>query len=73
METVVLSLGLDIGENSEDREKVGTRRTALFSLDLNRRHKDEGREDSGQHSRQAQTPRRTRNQEAEDAVVQSPR
>ena len=39
METAVLSLRLDIEENSEDREEVGMRCTALFSLDLNRRMK----------------------------------
>ena len=69
METAILSLGLDVGENSKDRGEVGMRRTALFSLDLNRQHENEGREDGGRHSRQAQTLRRTRNQEAEDAAV----
>ena len=70
METAILSLRLDIEENSEDREEVGMRHTSLFSLDLNRRHEDEGGEDGGWRSRWVQTPRHTHNQEAEDAVVQ---
>jgi hypothetical protein len=57
----------------ERQGRVGMRRTALFSLNLTRRHKHKGGEDSGQHSRWAQTPRRTCNQEAEDVTVQSPR
>ena len=73
MEIAVLSLGLDIGENSEDRGEVGMRRTVLLSLDLNRRHEDEGGEDADRYSKQAQTPRRTCNQEADDVTVQSPR
>jgi hypothetical protein len=36
METAVLSLRLDVGENLEDREEAGMRHTALFSLDLNK-------------------------------------
>ena len=47
MEIAVLSLGLDVRENSEDREEVGMRCTALLSLDLNRWHEDEGGEDGG--------------------------
>jgi hypothetical protein len=63
MEIAVLSLGLDVRENLKDKEELGIRRTALLSLDLNRWHEDEGGEDGGRHSRWAQTPRHTRNQE----------
>ena len=71
--TAVLSLGLDAGEISEVGGKVGMRLATLLSLGLNRWHEDEGGEDGGWHSRWAKTSRRTRNQEAEDVVVQSPR
>ena len=71
--TTILSPRLDVGKNSEDREQLRMRLATLTSLGLNRQHKDEGGEDSGRHSRRAQTPRRTRNQEVEDAVVQCPR
>ena len=47
METAVLSLRLNVGENLEDEEEVGMRRTPLFSLDLNRQHEDKGGEDGG--------------------------
>jgi hypothetical protein len=76
METSVLSLGLDVRENSKDKEEVGMRCTALFSLfslNLNRWHKDKGGEDSSRHPRWAQTPRHTCNKEVEDVAVQSPR
>ena len=71
--TAVLSLGLDVGKNSEDMGEVGMRHTALLSLDLNWRHEDEGRKDGSRHSRWAQTPRHIHNQQVEDVVVQSPR
>jgi hypothetical protein len=73
METAVLSLRLDVGENLEDREEAGMRHTALFYLDLNKWHEDEGKKDGGRHSRRMQTPIHTRNQEVEDVVVPSPR
>jgi hypothetical protein len=47
METAILSLGLDVEENSEDRGEVGMRRTAVLSLDLNRWREDKSGEDSG--------------------------
>jgi hypothetical protein len=67
--TAVLSLRLDVGET----RKLGKRLATLLSLGLNRRHEDEGGDDGGWRSRWAQTLRHTRNQETEDAVVQSPR
>ena len=72
METFVISLGLDVGENLEDKGEVGMRRTALLSLDLNRRHEDEGGEDGGSRSRRVQALGRIRNQGVEDMTVQSP-
>ena len=65
METAIISLGLDVGENSEDKGEVGMRCTALLSLDLNMRHEDDNREGGGRHSRWTQTLRHTRDQEAE--------
>ena len=53
METSIVSLGLDIRENSKDKGEVGMRHTALLSLDLNRQHEDEGGEDGGSRSRRA--------------------
>jgi hypothetical protein len=71
--TTVLSLGLNVGEILEVEGEVGMRLAALLSLGLNRWHKDEGREGGGRCSRWVQVSRRIRNQEAEDAAVQSPR
>ena len=68
----VLSLGLDAGEKSEVGEEGRMRLATLLSLGLNRQHKDEGKEDGGSCLRRAQALGRTRNQGAEDTVVQSP-